>query len=143
MTRKITPFLVLSCMCSGMTLPNSSDFTSLFNGRNLDGWWGLGTVNPESWINLPEEELAQKRKASLPDIHEHWRVENNQLINDGHGLYLTTVRHFGDFELRLEYKTVPLADSGVYLRGYPQVQIWDTTEAVSYTHLTLPTILRV
>ena len=104
-------------------------FTSLFNGKNLHGWWGLDTVNPETWINLPEEDLAQKRANSLPDIQKHWRVENQELINDGKGLYLTTIQNFADFELQLEYKTVPLADSGIYLRGYPQVQIWDTTEA--------------
>ena len=104
-------------------------FASLFNGKNLEGWWGLDTVNPETWINLPEEDLAQKRANSLPDIQKHWRVENQELINDGKGLYLTTIQNFADFELQLEYKTVPLADSGIYLRGYPQVQIWDTTEA--------------
>ena len=104
-------------------------FTALFNGHNLEGWWGLDTVNPESWINLPEEELAKKKKKSLSDIHQHWRVENAELINDGKGLYLTTIQNFADFELHLEYKTVPLADSGIYLRGYPVVQIWDTTEA--------------
>ena len=104
-------------------------FTSLFNGKNLHGWWGLDTVNPETWINLPEEDLAQKRANSLPDIQKHWRVENQELINDGKGLYLTTIQNFADFELQLEYKIVPLADSGIYLRGYPQVQIWDTTEA--------------
>ena len=104
-------------------------FTSLFNGKNLHGWWGLDTVNPETWINLPEEDLAQKRANSLTDIQKHWRVENQELVNDGKGLYLTTIENFADFELQLEYKTVPLADSGIYLRGYPQVQIWDTTEA--------------
>ncbi len=31
--------------------------------------------------------------------------------------------------MRLEYRTVAKADSGIYLRGTPQVQIWDTTEA--------------
>ena len=104
-------------------------FTSLFNGKNLEGWWGLNTINPETWINLPEEDLAQKRANSLTDIQKHWRVENQELVNDGKGLYLTTIQNFADFELQLEYKTVPLADSGIYLRGYPQVQIWDTTEA--------------
>ena len=104
-------------------------FTSLFNGKNLQGWWGLDTVNPESWISLPEEDLAQKTANSLPDTQKHWRVENQELVNDGKGLYLTTIQNFADFELQLEYKTVPLADSGIYLRGYPQVQIWDTTEA--------------
>ena len=28
----------------------------------------------------------------------------------------------------LEYKTVAGADSGIYLRGVPQIQIWDTTK---------------
>jgi hypothetical protein len=42
-----------------------------------------------------------------------------------HGPYATTEAEFGDIELLLEYKTVPKADSGIYLRGTPQVQIWD------------------
>src|SRR5690606_27183498 len=44
------------------------------------------------------------------------------------GPYLTTDRQFGDIELWIDYKTVPKADSGIYLRGTPQVQIWDFTE---------------
>ena len=103
-------------------------FHPIFNGKDLEGWWGLGTVNPETWINLPEKKLIDKRKESLADIKKHWRVDNEELINDGKGLYLTTVQNYSDFELLLEYKTVPLADSGIYLRGYPQVQIWDTTK---------------
>ena len=104
-------------------------FKALFNGNDLDGWWGLGTVDPSTWINLPEEKLAKKRADSLANINKHWRVENGELVNDGNGLFLTTVENFADFELLLDYKTVPLADSGIYLRGVPQVQIWDTTEA--------------
>jgi hypothetical protein len=58
----------------------------------------------------------------------HWRVEDGELVNDGKGTYATTEKDYGDFELLLEYKTVPRADSGIYLRGCPQVQIWDYTE---------------
>ena len=57
----------------------------------------------------------------------HWYVENGELVNDGLGDYATTEKDYGDFELFVEYKTVPLADSGIYLRGVPQVQIWDHT----------------
>jgi hypothetical protein len=53
-------------------------------------------------------------------------------VNDGQGKYATTVRDYGDFELRLEYKTVPRADSGIYLRGCPQVQIWDHTNPAEF-----------
>ncbi len=105
-----------------------SGFKSLFNGKDLNGWWGLGTENPESWINLPKEALIDKQKESQADIKKHWRVENKELVNDGKGLYLTTVQNYSNFELLIDYKTVPLADSGIYLRGYPQVQIWDTTK---------------
>lgn len=104
-------------------------FSALFNGRDLEGWWGLGTEDPAVWRSLPPDELAKKREQGIADIQAHWRIEGGELINDGEGLCLTTLREFGDFELMLQYKTVPDADSGVYLRGCPQVQIWDTTEA--------------
>ena len=103
-------------------------FVALFNGRNLDGWWGLGTEDPAVWQNLPPAELAKKKATGRADIAKHWHVSGGELINDGHGLFLTTDKDYGDFELRLEYKTVAKADSGVYLRGLPQVQIWDCTE---------------
>jgi hypothetical protein len=32
----------------------------------------------------------------------------------------------------VDYRTVPLADSGIYLRGCPQVQIWDSTEKAKF-----------
>ena len=118
--------LVIPC-CFALAQPDG--FTALFNGKNLEGWWGLGTENPATWMNLREGELNKKKQDSLADIKKHWHVENGELVNDGKGLYLTTEKNFRNFELLLEYKTVPLADSGIYLRGMPQVQIWDTTEA--------------
>ena len=104
-------------------------FTSLFNGINLDGWWGAKTEDPEKWMNLPPDQFQDKFLSSKEDISKHWYVEDGVLVNDGKGLFLTTEKNYADFELRLEYKTVPGADSGIYLRGVPQVQIWDTTEA--------------
>ncbi len=104
-------------------------YTALFNGRDLNGWWGAETEDPRSYLALPAEQLEAKRLASMENIRAHWSAENGELVNDGQGLYLTTRENFGDFELRLEYKTVAGADSGIYLRGCPQVQIWDTTEA--------------
>ena len=105
-----------------------SGFIALFNGENLDGWWGAKTEDPSSWEKMDPKKFSQKKKASLKDINTHWKAENGVLINDGNGLFLTTEQFFADFELRLAYKTVAKADSGVYLRGVPQVQIWDTTK---------------
>ena len=105
-----------------------SGFVSLFNGENLDGWWGAKTEDPEKWMSLSTNEFQKKWEASQIDIHKHWSVENGELVNDGKGLFLTTDKNYGDFELLLEYKTVAGADSGIYLRGIPQIQIWDSTK---------------
>lgn len=103
-------------------------FTALFNGRNLDGWWGHATENPQKLLDMSAEDLEAHRERTREDIRKHWSVDNGELVNDGGGLYLTTDKYYGDFELLLEYKTVPKADSGIYLRWVPQVQIWDTTK---------------
>ena len=116
-------------------------FTALFNGKDLSGWYGWTTRDPaELWAMSPEEQADYKKKSTeggLTDakgndkgdhLTAHWKVENGELVNDGKGLYLTTDKDYGDFELMVDYKMLPLGDSGVYLRGIPQVQIWDFTE---------------
>jgi len=107
-------------------------FTSLFNERDLTGWWGLKTEDPVKWKALSADKLAEKKAASLKDIAQHWSVDGEELVNDGHGLYLSTQKDYGDFEFLVDYKTVPKADSGIYLRGIPQVQIWDSTEEAKF-----------
>ena len=61
-------------------------------------------------------------------MKKHWRVEDGVIVNDGQGAYLTTDKDYGDIELLVDFKIGPKGDSGVYLRGTPQVQIWDFTE---------------
>ena len=104
-------------------------FASLFNGENLDGWHGMGHFDPRKLASTTDEERATKRATDLKDAQAHWSVENGELVNDGHGAYLTTDKEYGDIELLIDYKTVAKADSGIYLRANPQVQIWDYTEA--------------
>jgi hypothetical protein len=108
-------------------------FAALFDGADLSGWWGASTENPRDYMSLPAEEFQKKHDASLENIRQHWSVQNGELVNDGKGLFLTSDRNFGDFELLVDYQTVPLADSGVYLRGCPQVQIWDSTEKAKFS----------
>ena len=135
LTAVLLPFLS-ACRTSGPSARSLNDpppgFATLFNGRDLAGWWGAGTVDPRKYLALPTAELQAKRDASLPDIRQHWHIEHGELLNDGNGLFLTTDRSYGDFELLVDYRTVPLADSGIYLRGCPQVQIWDSTEAAKF-----------
>ena len=103
-------------------------FTALFNEEDLSGWWGIGTEDPAKWMALSAEKFKEKKAESIKDIAKHWSVDGEELVNDGHGLYLSTEKNYGDFELLIDYKTVAKADSGIYLRGIPQVQIWDYTK---------------
>ena len=107
-------------------------FKPIFNGQDLSGWWGATTEDARKYMALSPEDFKTKRDTSLTDIQKHWRAEGDELVNDGNGLYLTTDKYYGDFELLIDYKTVPKADSGIYLRGVPQVQIWDYTEQAKF-----------
>lgn len=103
-------------------------FTALFNGKDLSGWHGMKTMDPRKFAAMSAADRAAKIAADTKAAAKDWRVENGAIINDGHGPYLTTDREFGDMELMIDYKTVPKADSGIYLRATPQVQIWDFTK---------------
>jgi hypothetical protein len=103
-------------------------FTALFNGTDLAGWRGGDTFDHRKWLDMPAADREAKDKEWTADMRKHWSVEDGELVNDGHGKYATTEKDYGDFELFVEYRTVPKADSGIYLRGCPQVQIWDYTE---------------
>ncbi len=58
-------------------------------------------------------------------MSEHWSVVDGVLTYDGKGQSLCTSKDYGDFEFYVDWKIPPGADSGIYLRGTPQVQIWD------------------
>ncbi len=97
-------------------------FRAIFNGRDLEGWHGL---NPHAVTKLTGEKKEAALQKMRAEFAQHWHVENGELVNIGTGPYATTDASFGDVELLIEYKTVAKADSGVYLRGNPQIQIWD------------------
>ncbi len=97
-------------------------FTPLFNGQDLAGWHGY---NPHLVAKLTGEKKDAMLQKMRDEFSQHWSVKDGELINPGSGAYATTDKEYGDFELRLEYNMAPLGDSGVYLRGVPQVQIWD------------------
>jgi hypothetical protein len=103
-------------------------FTPLFNGKDFTGWHAMPTFSPYKLAEMS----ADARKAQIDkwneDIKTHWKVENDEIVNDGKGAYLTTDKDYGDIELLVEYKMLPKGDSGIYLRATPQVQIWDYTK---------------
>jgi hypothetical protein len=107
-------------------------FRPLFNGKDLTGWHGWAIhdkgANPQEMALSSVEDRKAKIAKWTEDAKKHWSVENGELVNDGNGAYLATEEDLGDIELLIDYRTVAKADSGIYLRGTPQIQIWDYTK---------------
>lgn len=70
--------------------------------------------------------------ATQPETFSRTSIVPAELVNDGEGAYLATEKEFGDIELMIDFKTVAKADSGIYLRATPQVQIWDYTDPAKF-----------
>jgi hypothetical protein len=105
-------------------------FTALFNGKDLTGWKGLVEFPQRS--KLSPEQLAAKQKEADEKFLPHWTAKDGVLHYDGKGNSLQTAKDYGNFELYCDYKIGKDGDSGIYLRGQPQVQIWDPeTKAAS------------
>ncbi len=99
-------------------------FVALFNGEDLTGWKGL-VGNPKTRRTMSREELAKAQDKEDEDMRAHWKVVDGAFCFDGKGHSLCTAKDYGDFEMLVDWKIEKGGDSGIYLRGTPQVQIWD------------------
>lgn len=100
-------------------------FKSLFNGKDLTGWKGL-VGDPKKRAAMPAAELAAAQQKADEVMRASWKIEDGVLAYRGNGFdNLCTAKDYANFELLCDWKVAPHADSGLYLRGSPQVQIWD------------------
>ena len=109
------------------TLLKQEGFAPLFNGKDLSGWKGL-VKDPPSRAKMTPEELEKAQAEADEDMRLHWQVVNGVLVFDGKGHSLCTARDYKDFEMFVDWKIEKEGDSGIYLRGSPQVQIWDIAQ---------------
>jgi hypothetical protein len=103
-------------------------FVALFNGRDLAGWKGLLAApndNPIKRAQLSQADRATKQAEADANMRAHWKAESGEIVFDGKGRSLSTARDYGDFELLVDWRLPAHGDSGIYVRGSPQVQIWD------------------
>ncbi len=106
-------------------------FMALFNGKDISGWKGL-VKDPKARAAMTPEQLATEQAEADKQAAAHWEAKDGVLVFDGKGQNLCTAKDYGDFELWLDWKIEKDGDSGIYLRGTPQVQIWDPeTKAAS------------
>jgi len=100
-------------------------FTALFNGKDLGGW--QGNIDMKQRAALSKEKQDELLKQRTKTMLEHWTVKDGIIHCDGKGgISLQTTKDYGNFELWVDWKIEKKGDSGIYLRGQPQVQIWDS-----------------
>lgn len=101
-------------------------FVSMFNGRDLSGWQGL-VEDPVSRSKMSGSELARKQEEANKKMKDNWSVKDNAIWFSGAGANLCSIKEYADFEMLVDWRITKKGDSGIYLRGTPQVQIWDTS----------------
>jgi HEAT repeat protein len=111
-------------------MPSDEGFKPMFNGKDLTGWQGL-VENPVARAKMKPSELAKKQIEANKKITENWSVKDGCIWFNGKGDNLCSVKEYGDFEMLVDWKITKEGDSGIYLRGSPQVQIWDTSRVQS------------
>ncbi len=99
-------------------------FKRLFNGENLEGWKGL-VADPKKRAAMPKEALAAAQATADDHMAAHWGTAEGMLVFDGKGHSIATARDYGDVEIHCDWKIEPKGDSGIYVRGTPQIQIWE------------------
>lgn len=108
-------------------LPKDPGYVSMFNGKDLTGWKGL-VGNPITRAKMTPEQLAAGQQKADEQMRKDWKVEKGNLVFEGSGFdNLCSQKKYQDFELLVDWKMEPKGDGGVYLRGSPQVQTWDSS----------------
>jgi hypothetical protein len=109
-------------------LDNMSDeegFVSIFNGKDFTGWEGL-VKNPIARGKMSEKELVKAQIVANEQMMRDWYVNEGVFGFKGEGYNnICTIKDYADFEMIVDWKITNGGDSGIYLRGTPQVQIWD------------------
>ena len=107
-------------------MPKETGFVNIFNGKDLSGWQGL-VKNPVERAKMKPEELAKAQVAANAKMVQNWSVKDESINFNGEGDNLCTQKMYDDFEMLVDWRISKHGDSGIYLRGAPQVQIWDTS----------------
>ncbi len=108
------------------SMPSDEGFKSMFNGKDLTGWQGL-VENPIARSKMRRVDLERRQEEANLMVPANWSVKDGCIWFNGKGSNLCSVQEYGDFEMLVDWKITKDGDSGIYLRGTPQVQIWDTS----------------
>lgn len=107
-------------------LSGDAGYVSMFNGKDLSGWQGF-IANPVKLAGYSSYKKARMQKEADKKMTENWSIKDGCIVFNGKGHNLCSVKEYGDFEMIVDWRITKAGDSGIYLRGTPQVQVWDTS----------------
>ena len=84
-------------------------------------------MNPIARAKMSDSALKAAEQKANEKMKNDWIAKDGLLVFTGHGDNLATEKKYGDFEMYVDWKITEKGDAGIYLRGSPQVQIWDTS----------------
>ena len=105
-----------------------SGWRPLLNGKDLDGWQLVDPTKPGKWITTSGVvwggTLNPGLLTGLPTPGD--RIVNTDVEPRGNASNLYTTEKFGDIELYVEFMVAAHSNSGVYMHGLYETQIWDS-----------------
>ncbi len=107
-------------------MPDETGYVSIFDGKDLDGWQGL-VKDPLARAKMSPKELAREQAEADMQMGENWAVKDGCIVFNGKGANLCTKKIYKDFDMLVDWRITKNGDSGIYLKGTPQIQIWDTS----------------
>jgi HEAT repeat protein len=107
-------------------MPADAGLVPLFNNKDLTGWKGL-VGNPITRSKMDAQTLAKEQQKADDIMRKGWYVKDSILNFSGEGENICTTKQYRNFEMYVDWKIEKDGDAGIYLRGSPQVQIWDTS----------------
>jgi hypothetical protein len=117
--------IALALTIAGVRSDEKTKALEPFNGKDLSGWKFKGDEKRSKWI-VGAATMSQEKPAELVLV-EGTSSEPKQLINAKPGsVDLFTEEKFGSILLEVEFMIPKGSNSGVYLMGEYEVQIYDT-----------------
>ncbi|MCG8582231.1 MAG: DUF1080 domain-containing protein, partial [Bacteroidales bacterium] len=117
-------YLIIDVETYLTSMTTEKGYVSMFNGKDLSGWQGF-VDNPIKKRKLSRYKLSQLQKEANQKMAQNWSVKNGHIVFNGKGHNLCSVKEYSDFEMIVDWRITKHGDSGIYLRGTPQVQVWD------------------
>jgi hypothetical protein len=111
--------LVLSITLSSSAIDFKKDTISLIKGKSMRNWQG----DTGTWMNVGEATLNDADPKLLSAVEGSGTIVNGE---DGRTHNLISTKEHGDCVLKLEFMVPKGSNSGVYLQGRYEIQVFDS-----------------